>query len=147
MTEVSHLNNASWHICQDVSPGRRLIYWSGKQWYKKRRGEWNETKGYLTVCEGGIFRHQTEWFAEQLPRGNPRALSDRETAWVWNHRLGLVNTEPQSTREYSERGRCPAERLPHHYMLWFNWLCASSKRERGVCLARPSRDSSPECWS
>ena len=101
-----------------------LLKW--KVVVQKRRGEWNETKGYLAECKEGIFRHQTEWFTEQLLRGNLRALSDGEAAWVWDHRLGLVNTEPQSTREYSERGRCPAERPLHHYVLRFNWLCASS---------------------
>lgn len=43
---------------------------------QKRRGEWNETKENLTVFEGGIFRHHTEWFTEQLVRGNLSVLSD-----------------------------------------------------------------------
>lgn len=30
VAEVSHLNNTNWHICQDVSPGKKLIYWGGK---------------------------------------------------------------------------------------------------------------------
>ena len=99
MTEVSHLNNASWHICQDVSPGKKFIEVESSGTKKEEGNEMRQRDTWLYVKEefldtrlngsqnnfpGEIREH---WVTEKHPGSGT-------TGWVW---LTLNHRAPGST--------------------------------------------------